>query len=147
MFSFIATAREFQSGARLVAARERKRKRAKWRPVGKYLACLSIEMSLKAFLMLKGRSRKEVEGYKHGLAELLASSTKENLAEFVTLTASELAEIEKAAKYYSPAGSVFRYPPVYEIARGYPGDPNITPLLKAAKKLVDGLYYPIRAAA
>jgi hypothetical protein len=147
MYSFIATAREFQSAARLVAARERKQKRTRWRPVGKYLACLSIEMALKAFLMLKGRSRKKVESYGHDLDKLLRISTGKNLAEFANLTTSEIAEIEKAAKYYTPEGSVFRYPPVYEIARGYPGDPNITPLLKAAKKLVDGLYYPIRAAA
>ena len=146
MFSFIATAKKFQTAARLVAARERRQK-DKWRPVGKYLACLSIELSLKAFLMLRGRSRKQVESYKHRLAELLASSTKENLAEFAKLSASELAEIQKAAKYYSPQGSVFRYPPIYEIGRAYPGDPNVAPLLKAAKKLVNGLYYPCRAAA
>jgi hypothetical protein len=54
------------------------------------------------------------------------------------------AQNDGAENYY--AGKVFEYPAISEIGRAYPEDPNTSHLLSAAEKLVDGLYYPCRAA-
>jgi hypothetical protein len=86
---------------------------------------------------------KEAENYRHCIVKLLAETQKRNLGEFVQLTDEELAEIKKAAKYYQK--NIFRYPSLSEIG-AYPDDPEVTPLLSAVEKLVDGLYDPCNAA-
>jgi hypothetical protein len=144
MFSLIATAKKFLEAARIVVAQE-SHQDGGWHPVGKYLACLSIELSLKAFLRLNGETMQNVGKYHHRITELLARARKENLRQFAKLTGPELAEIKKASKYYQE--HVFRYPSIPEIAHAYPDDPKVAPLLSAAEKLVEGLYYPCRAAA
>jgi HEPN domain-containing protein len=144
MFGLILGAKKFQEAAEVVVVHEGPQETG-WHPVGKFLACQSIELSLKAFLRLRGATNSEVEWYGHRIAELLARARENNLREFLKLSGDELKEIRKASKYYED--QIFRYPDVYEIARAYPGDPNIAPLLSAAEKLVKGLYDPIRAAA
>ncbi|MBR1156206.1 hypothetical protein [Bradyrhizobium sp. JYMT SZCCT0428] len=143
-FGFIFTARKFLEAARIVVAHESQQEDSKWHPVGKYLACHSIELSFKAFLTLKGTKRTDAENFRHRIVELLAETRKQNLEEFVKLTDQEIGEIEKASKYYEK--HIFRYPNVPEMATAYPDDPDVAPLLSAAEKLVDGLYDPCKAA-
>jgi hypothetical protein len=145
MFSFIFTAKKFLEAARVVVAHEDQQTDGKWHPVGKQLACQSIELSFKAFLTYKGAQVSEAEDFGHRIAELLAAARKQNLREFVKLTGPELAEIKKASKYYE--AHVFRYPSTPEIVAGYPNDPEVVPLLSAASRLVESLYYEIRRAA
>jgi hypothetical protein len=144
-FAFIFTAKKFLEAARIVVAHETQQDETKWHPVGKYLACHSIELSFKAFLTLRGTKRTEAEDFRHRIVELLAETRKQNLEEFVQLTGQEIAEIEKASKYYQQ--HVFRYPSIPEMTAAYPDDPEVAALLSAAEKLVDGLYDPCRAAA
>lgn len=144
MFGLILGAKKFLEAARVVVEHEGPQERG-WHPVGKFLACQSIELSLKAFLRLRGATMADVERYGHRIAELLAEARKYNLKEFVKLTGNELKEIRKASKYYQD--HVFRYPDVYEMGRAYPGDPNVVPLLSAAENLAEGLYLPCKAAA
>ena len=144
MFGLIFGAKKFLEAARVVVAHEGPQETG-WHPVGKFLACQSIELSLKAFLRLRGATNADVEQYRHRIAELLAEARKNNLREYLRLSGNELNEIRKASKYYQH--QIFRYPDVYEMARAYPDDPNIAPLLSAAEKFVEGLYLPIRAAA
>lgn len=145
MFSFIFTARKFLEAARVVVAHEEQQTEGKWHPVGKQLACQSIELSFKAFLTYRGAKVSKAKDFGHRIAELLAAARKQNLREFVKLTGPELAEIKKASKYYED--HVFRYPSVHVIVTSYPDDPDTAPLLSAAERLVEGLYYEIRRAA
>ena len=89
MFSLIATAKKFLEAGRIVVAQE-SHQDGGWHPVGKYLACLSIELSLKAFLRLNGETMQNVENFQHRITELLARARKENLREFAKLTGPEL---------------------------------------------------------
>lgn len=143
MFGLIFGAKKFLDAARVVIQHEGPQEHG-WHPVGKFLVCQSIELSLKAFLRLRGAKMTDVERYGHRIAELLAEARKNNLREFLKLSGDELKEIKRASRYYGD--HIFRYPDVYEIARGYPSDPNVIPLLSAAEKLVEGLYPPCEAA-
>ncbi len=145
MFTLIFHGKKFLEAARVVVDFETTQADGKWHPVGKHLACQSIELSLKAFLRLKGLQQSKVERLGHRIAELLAEARKLNLKEFVKLTRDEISEIKKASNYFQ--NHVFRYPKVAEMAVGYPSDPDVVPLLSAAGKLVEGLYYKCRAAA
>jgi hypothetical protein len=145
-FGLIFTAKKFLEAARTVVAAQESQQNGKWHPVGKYLACHSIELSLKAFLTLKGEKLNSLrKRFSHRIAELLDETEKLKLEELVKLTDEERAEIKKAADYY--ARKVFEYPFVFEAARAYPGDPNTCHLLSAAEKLVDGMYQSCMAAA
>jgi hypothetical protein len=144
-FGLIFTAKKFLDAALTVIPQENQAD-SKWHPVGKYLTCHSVELSLKAFLALKGSKMDSLKKrYSHRIAELLSETENHNLLALVELTDEEKPEIRRAEKYYN--GKVFEYPVVVEIVRAYPGDPNGSHLLSAAKKLVDGLYEPCRAAA
>jgi hypothetical protein len=143
-FGLIFTAKKFLEAARTVIPQESQAE-GKWHPVGKYLACHSVELSLKAFLTLNGEKMDSLKKrFSHRIAQLLGETEKHNLQALVKLTDDEIAEIRRAEKYY--AGKVFEYPAISEIGRAYPGDPNTSHLLSAAEKLVDGLYYPCIAA-
>jgi hypothetical protein len=143
-FGLIFTAEKFLRAARVVITLE-SGEEGGWHPVGKYLACHSIELSLKAFLMLKGETLVGARRYSHRIAQLLAVCQKQNLKELVPLTEPERREIKRADPYYD--GKVFEYPFIGQAARAYPGDPDVAPLLSAAERLVDGLYEPCRDAA
>jgi hypothetical protein len=84
-------------------------------------------------------------GFSHNLTKLLQEASNKGLSEIVALTPEERNEIIKASPYYDE--KVFEYPSLPEAVRAYPGDPNVYPLMSAAKMLVDGLYEPCRAAA
>jgi hypothetical protein len=144
-FGLIFTAKKFVEAAKAVIAQE-SLEGAGWHPVGKYLACHSIELSLKAFLTLNGETLSGArDRFRHRLCDLLDETEKQNLRELVALTDEDQAEIRRAAPYYS--GKVFEYPSVFEAVRAYPGDPDRSHLLNVAEKLIDALYYPCRSAA
>lgn len=114
----------------------------KWSPVEKFLACRSIELSLKAFLSMKGRRLVELAGgvFGHDLQNLLNEANGDGLAAIVDLTDDERAAIEFAHRYYLE--KVFEYPALSEAVRAYPGDPVLQPLLGAAERLVAKLAKP-----
>jgi len=144
-FGLVFTAKRFLEAAGAVVAQEDPLRAQGWHPVGKYLACHSIELSLKAFLALNGERLSGAKRFGHDLSSLLEKAKIQELEDVVALTTEELNEIIKASPYYNE--KVFEYPSLSEAARAYPGDPTVSYLLNAAQKLVDGLYAPCQAAA
>jgi hypothetical protein len=113
-----------------------------WSPVERFLTCRSIELSLKAFLSMKGRPLTELAGgvYGHDLQNLLLQADADGLCAMVDLTDSERAAIDVAYRYY--LDKVFEYPALTEAMQAYPGDPVLEPLLSAASHLVAKLLQP-----
>ena len=144
-FGLVFMAKKFLDAAKTVVAQEAQLPAQQWHPVGKYLACHSIELSLKAFLALKGERLAGVKGFGHDLSDLLQKANKQKFDELVVLSAEERSEILKASPYYNQ--KVFEYPSLPEAVQAYPGDPMVPYLLSAAEKLVDTLYELCQAAA
>jgi hypothetical protein len=103
-----------------------------------YLACHSIELSLKAYLSLHGATMVDLSesAYGHNLDAILTAAEKKGLQSYVRISAEQRAEICKAATYY--AGKVFEYPAMGEACVGYPNLPKEL-LFEAATLLVDSL--------
>ena len=142
-FGLIFTSKKYLEAAKVVVLQEEQltlTSNDRWHPVGKYLACHSIELSFKAFLTLKGERLRGAKAFGHNLSNLLAASERQTLQDMVVLTAEERDEIIKASPYYDE--KVFEYPSLPEATRAYPEDPIVGYLLSAAHKLVDGLYTP-----
>ncbi len=119
---------------------------APYEPVRYYLACHSIELSLKAFLSLHGATMLELSenAFGHNLDAIVAAADAKGLQLQVALTPDHRVEISKAAMYY--AGKVFEYPAVGEAMSGYPGLPKLEVLFVAAELLVSTLAQPCREA-
>ncbi|MDP9263753.1 MAG: hypothetical protein M3O85_05475 [Acidobacteriota bacterium] len=117
---------------------------APYEPVRYYLACHSIELSLKAFLSLHGATMLELSenAFGHNLKKILKAAEAKGLQTQVALTQEHRVEIRKAATYY--AGKVFEYPAVGEALVGYPRLPKLELLFAAAEVLVDTLEQPCR---
>jgi hypothetical protein len=136
----IIYAQKYLAAAQSVATMERAQE-GKWHPVCKYLACHSLELSLKAFLGLRGQTMKGARAaFAHNLNDLLVRADTDGLTTFAVLSDAEKREIEKAHTYYSE--KVFEYPSVIESAEAYPLDPDYDLLESAAAKLVSALYDP-----
>ena len=115
-------------------------------PVRPFLVCHSIELGLKAFLLLQGSAMLELAdgSYGHNLEAILQKADEKHLGASVTLTKSQRAEIHRASLYY--VGKVFEYPAVGEAMSGYPSMPAIDTLFEVAAMLVDSLRQPCREA-
>jgi hypothetical protein len=111
----------------------------RFEPVRYYLICHSIELSLKAFLSLKGATMVELSDpdYGHKLQKILTDANKKSLQSTVSLSAEQLTEISKAEYYYK--GKVFEYPAVGEAINSYPELPDSEILFSAATRLVESL--------
>ena len=119
---------------------------APYEPVRYYLACHSIELSLKAFLSLHGATMLELSenAFGHNLEAILLAADAKGLQTQVALTQEHRVEICKAATYY--VGKVFEYPAMGEALSGYPSLPKLELLFAAAKLLVETLAKPCREA-
>jgi hypothetical protein len=72
-------------------------------PVAYYLYCHSLELVLKAFLLAKGVSIRDLpnpQKFGHDLLKILREAKKQGLEQTVPLTAYWLPEIQKANVYY-----------------------------------------------
>lgn len=116
-------------------------------PVGYFLVCRSIELSLKAFLSLRGATMLAMatDGYGHDLHAALEKAEAHGIGSTVGLTPVVRSEILKASEYYM--GKVFEYPAVAEAMVGYPMLPKREVLLAAAGLLVDKLAEPCKEAS
>jgi hypothetical protein len=119
---------------------------APYEPVRYYLACHSIELSLKAYLSLHGATMLELadSAYGHNLDAILTAAETKGLQSYVRVSDEQRAEICKAATYY--AGKVFEYPAMGEACVAYPSLPKLELLLEAATLLVDSLAQPCKEA-
>ena len=115
-------------------------------PVRFFLACHSIELSLKAFLSLNRVSLASIKRcYGHDLDLLLTAVEQKGLGTIVPLSDPQLAEIRNASGYYNE--KVFEYPSIGEALEGYPATPELAVLLSAAEQLVARLREPCVNAA
>ena len=115
-------------------------------PVPYYLTGRSIELALKAFLLMKGFSKKDVKNnFGHDLEKLLERAESEGLGGVVTLTPEHKTAIIVANDYYCSKG--FEYFEVLKGVKGYPGLPDLKVLHGAASVLVDALEKPCLDAA
>jgi len=130
-------AADFLSAARAAAPPE-----VPFAPARTYLVCRVLELALKAFLSLKGRSLEQLAGgaFGHDLESLLAEAERHGLSTLVHLEKLQLAEIRRASTYY--AEKVFEYPALGEAVFGYPKNPDTNLLLGAAEALVAALREP-----
>ena len=109
-------------------------------PARSYLMCHSIELSLKAYLCMKGINMPEAIKYMHNLEKIIDKCIKLDLSTLVKLSKSEIEEVKKASIYY--AGKVFEYPSIVEGNTGYSSKPDMQLLLLVAERLVEELKAP-----
>jgi hypothetical protein len=119
-----------------------KPKSPKFQPARLYLVCHAIELTLKAFLSLRGFSLQALSDSQlgHDLRKLLSQAREHGLLGMVDLPTEMLAEIERASEYYSE--KVFEYPALVEAVTGMSRLPDFSTLLAAATCLVSKLEDP-----
>ena len=107
-------------------------------PVPYYLHCRVIELALKAFLLAKGFSVKDLKDMLgHDLGEALNRAVQHGLQSEVTIEPKAEEEIKKANVYYKDKG--FEYFQVTKAATGYQGLPDLKILADISSRLVSGL--------
>jgi len=110
-------------------------------PVPYYLLCRSIELSLKAYLLLKGYKIKYLKTkIGHNLKKLLKKAKELNIEEVITIPTEESDNIFKANLYYEKKG--FEYFFVIDAFTGYKELPDIELLRSVSTRLVEKLYQP-----
>ena len=108
-------------------------------PVCLYLACHSIELSLKSYLSLQGSTMLELKKLNigHNLTKLINQCLEEKIGNLILLSEEHVSEIKNADVYYS--GKVFEYPAIGDALEGYPQTPSLQHLISIAKNLVSVL--------
>jgi len=110
-------------------------------PVPYYLLCRSIELSLKAYLLLKGYKKKYLKRkIGHNLKKLLRKVQELNIREIIAISIEESDNILKANVYYEKKG--FEYFFVIDAVTGYKELPDVELLRSLSTRLVDKLYQP-----
>jgi SOS response regulatory protein OraA/RecX len=102
-----------------------------------FLYCRSIELVLKAFLLVKGVPKKDLPKrnlYGHDLGKILEKAKELDLEKFVKITPEQEREISKANKYYASKG--FEYFEVIRALKAYPELPDLQVLDQVASELV-----------
>lgn len=113
---------------------------AHFSPVPYFLYCHSIELALKAFLLVKGVPKKDLPKqnlYGHDLEKILEKAKELDLEKFVKIAPEQEREISKANKYYVSKG--FEYFEVIKAVTAYPELPDLLFLEKVASELVTHL--------
>lgn len=98
------------------------------------LYAISIELSLKAFLLQRGLTLDELKGLSHNLVKALALARRRKLGLAVKLERREIAAIHALNLIYST--HQLRY-----IAMGSTTGPQLIYIARAARELVLGLEY------
>jgi hypothetical protein len=125
-----------------LAASKSRNSTAGFSPVEYYLACHSVELSLKAFMLLKGVSKDEIckKPFGHNLVNILDKCLKLELEELVAINNSEISLIEKLNEWYFRKG--FEYFDVKNIASGAGNLPDVKYAQELALHLVERLKGP-----
>lgn len=102
-----------------------------------FLCCQSIELSLKAFLSLRGMSRKKLKRrFGHNVTKLLHEAVQRGLGEFVEITPADVSLIQVANQWYdSPDGKRFQYFDVGDVLRAFKGAPDPSAIETLAERL------------
>ena len=119
----------------------------KFSPVKYYLLCHSIELSFKAFLLLKGVSRDEIaqKPYGHNLTNILEKCESLGFQELVDISKTQKSEIEELNKWYSRKG--FEYFEIKNINSGTSTLPELHLVQQLAELLIECLKEPCKNEA
>ena len=118
------------------ANRSRTEKSQFFSPVPYYLYCRSIELVIKAFLLAKGMTKKQLKTRKfgHDLTALLIEAKKLGLEDIVVIESEWEIELSKANDYYFKKD--FEY---FNVTFGYHGLPSLAALNELSEKLLKSL--------
>ena len=117
-----------------------------------FLHSQAIELGLKAFLLLKGATRRELKQrpYGHNLINLLEGCRQRGLEEFLVLDGLDIEVIRVANSFYDggEAGKRFQYFDVYTAVTGFKGLPELSSLASTSTRLLtnESLYDACRRA-
>lgn len=105
-------------------------------PVPYYLYCRSIELVLKAFLLAKGITKKQLKtrSLGHNLTALLTKARQLGLEDIVVVKSQWETELSRANDYYSKKD--FEY---FNVAFGYYGLPSLAVLQEFSGQLLNSL--------
>jgi hypothetical protein len=111
----------------------------KFSPVPYFLCCQSLELGLKAFLLLKGVPKKDLKKrtFGHNLVVLLAKAKSLDLQEFVSISAHDENLIAEINQFYDiPGGRRLQYIDVGWAAEGFKGLPQLAELAGLVTRVV-----------
>lgn len=115
-------------------------------PVKYYLVCHSLELSLKAYLAVKGVSARELKGsFGHNLHKIVRKCLELGILEVVTITKDEKIQLERANAWYKRKG--FEYFDIQNIAPSKAPLPDLCKLKELAEKLIKELQPVCLASA
>ncbi len=116
-------------------------------PVGYYLSCHSIELSLKAFLLLKGISRHELgsRNMGHNLEIILSKCKEQGLSEFYVFNEAQTNEISLLNEWYCRKG--FEYFELQNIVDSHQELPSLLSVKNIAAELINCLKEPCKNEA
>jgi len=134
-FGFHHYAKQFLEAARSIEHSSR------FSPVPFYLCCHSIELSLKAYLLVKGVPKNELKKkiLGHNLENILCRAETLGIKQVIQISTVERQELKKSNAYYADKG--FEYFFVVPAVTGYPDLPD----LEIIDRLADTLIVKLKA--
>jgi hypothetical protein len=126
---FLAAARAYAPGARTGSF------------VAHFLCCQSVELSLKAFLSLKGMTRQQLrKEMGHNLSKLFDAACGQRIGDFVAVDpAADASTLQKATDWYdTPRGKRFQYFDLVDAMLGFRHAPDFAELEGLATRLQSG---------
>jgi hypothetical protein len=120
--------------------------KSRFLPVQYFLACRSIELSLKSLLMAFGTTKAELKGQiGHDLGKALDRINDLGISGVINLSSEEKQAIFAANSIYSKKG--FEYFESLDLVYGEAEIPDLSALLDIAERLVDAIAAPVRQSA
>ncbi len=116
-------------------------------PVEYYLACHSMELSLKAYLLFRGIPKDEIRQrhYGHNLDNILEKCLELGISNLVDITDSDRTLVAQLNEWYSRKG--FEYFEIKNIVDNPQNLPNVTLSQNFAQKLTENLKEPCKDEA
>lgn len=102
-----------------------------------FLCCQSVELSLKAFLSLKGMTREQLrKKFGHNLAKLFDEACRQGIHHVVTIEGNDAVIVKLATAWYdSTGGKRFQYFDVSDAMRAFKNAPDLAGLESLATRL------------
>ncbi len=116
-------------------------------PVKYYLVCHSIELSLKAYLLLSGVSKNEIRDRSlgHNLSNILKKCEELGIQEIVSISDLQRSLVDELNKWYSRKG--FEYFEVKNLIAGVGNLPSVGSADELAASLISNLKEPCKNEA
>jgi len=144
--AFMSYAQDFLAAYRCYDPIESSSRARKFSPAQHYLVCRSIELSLKAFLLLEEQSERYIRlNIRHDLHKALKKAKELGIQRAVNITDADEYEIVKANEWYDRKG--FEYFSFQNLNAGKDTLPNLEVLEAVAKQLIEKLESICRATS